>query len=116
MEMLLAALIVLMIPGLLTYLVPERRETVEELASALLGRGSLAAAELEAAARALPCAVAPLHRRAAPEAALDGGNDRFPTHAPSVETAPDGGRLETHRAPRGAPGECRLREARRGAG
>jgi hypothetical protein len=30
METLLAALLVLMIPGLLTYLVPERRDTAED--------------------------------------------------------------------------------------
>ena len=30
MEMLLTVLLVLMIPGLLTYLVPERRETVQD--------------------------------------------------------------------------------------
>ena len=70
------------------------------LASALLRRLALAAAELEPAARALPGAVAPLHRGAAAQAPLDcrlGCGLR--AHSPSVETAPDRGRGETQRAP-----------------
>ena len=110
MEMLLAALLVLMIPGLLTYLVPEREPETRRsrngarLARALLRRLSFTAPELEAAARALPGAVPPFHRCAATKAAFDDRRgEGFFAHLWSVEKGPDGP-YEAERAPSGAPG------------
>ena len=75
---------------------------------AVTGLGlTFTAAELEATAGALPGAVAPLHRGAAAQAALD--CDRF-LHARSVEKAPDGADRERNGRPRGAPGFVVLEE------
>ena len=113
MELLLAALLVLMIPGLLTYLVPETRARDRaRLVPALLRRRSLAATELELAAGALPGAVAPLHRRAAAQASLHGRGGDFCSmfaHLAQGRKGPGRGR-ETQRAPDGRPENVCLEE------
>ena len=59
--------------------------------------------------RALPRAVAPFHLRATAEAAFAGRRRAaVRAHPRSVETAPDGPREETQRAPHGAPGNVVL--------
>ena len=86
------------------------------LARTVLRRLTLAAAELEAAPRALPRAVSPFHRRAAAKAALHGGSghDGVLAHLESVEKGPDRP-LETQRgnatgAPVGRPGNVVLED------
>ena len=68
---------------------------------------SLAAAELQATAWALPGAVAPVHRRAAAQAVLDG--DRF-LHPLSVKETPDGASENATGAHERAPGFVVLEE------
>ena len=107
MEMLLAVLLVRTIPGLLTYLVPERPSARPCATSTRRADFSFTATEFEPAARALPGPVPPLHRGTAAQAALDDRcRDGFLGHLQSVEAVTARGNASGTRIgrSRGAPG------------